>query len=754
MVKRSRIVAFFLIFILFGTAVGATTTNILGNIRLGLDLQGGFEVLYQVKTLDGSKVNSDVLKSTTEALSNRINVLGVSEPRIDVEGDDRIRVQLAGVHDQNEARKILSTQARLSFRDVNDNLMLDGSDLVEGGAQQTFDENGNPSVSLKLKDANKFRQVTEKISQMSYPNNLLVIWLDFEEGVDSFAEEFGKENPKYLSAPTVNRVFNTDTVSIVGSFTPQEAQTLANLLNAGSLPVELEEIYSTSVGAQFGESALQKTVTAGIIGILAVFAFMLIVYRFPGFIAVLSLLVYIYLTLLIFDWMNAVLTLPGIAALILGIAMAVDANIITFERIKEEIRVGKSIKAAFKAGNANSLSTIFDANLTTLLAAGVLFLYGTSSVKGFALTLIVSILISFITAVYGTRLFLGLWVNSNIFNKRPGWFAVNKRDIHDIAEGVDTIDLTTKFDKWDLVKHRKKFFTFSSVIAGLGIISLLVFGLNPSIDFTSGTRIEIQADRTITTDELKQALEENEIVTEDIVISGDNKDIGVARLVGVLGQEEIAQLKADFTDKFGHEPNVSTVSPTVGKELAKNAFISVLIASVGIILYVTVRFEMKMAIPSVLGLIQAAFFIITFFSFTRLEVDLTFIAAVLTVVGYAINDTIVTFDRVRENLKKRKRIKKVEELQHVVNTSLRQTLTRTVNTTVTTLFAVAAVLFFGSEAITNFSLALFIGLIAGIYGSICLAVQLWYVWKAKELKEKGVLITYKEKKKNTGEAQV
>jgi protein-export membrane protein SecD/preprotein translocase SecF subunit len=754
MVKRSRIVAFLLVILVLGGMIGATTTNILGNIKLGLDLQGGFEVLYEVKTLDGKKVDDETMASTAEALSKRIDVLGVSEPSLQIEGDNRIRVQLAGVHDQNQAREMLSTEANLSFRDVNDNVMMDGTDLVEGGAKQTFDENGQPSVSLKLKSADKFRQVTESIVNMGSPNNLLVIWLDFEEGVHSFKDESTKADPAYLSAPRVSEIFNKDTVSIVGNFTIEEASTLANLLNAGALPVELKEIYSTSVGAQFGESALDKTVMAGIIGVIAIFIFMLFYYRLPGLIASITLSVYIYLILLIFDWMNGVLTLPGIAAVILGVGMAVDANIITFERIKEELKVGRNLKAAFKTGSSGSLSTIFDANITTLLAATVLFLYGTSSVKGFATMLIVSILVSFVTAVYGSRLFLGLWVNSNIFNKKLGWFGVKQSEIKDIAENYDTIDLPTKFDKWDFVKHRKKFYTFSGILLAAGLVCLIIFRLNLGIDFSSGTRIEVLSDESLTKVELQEKLESVGIKTDDIVISGEEQNIGVARIKDVLTQTEIADLKSNFNEHFGAEPNVSTVSPTVGKELAQNALEAVLIASIGIIIYVTIRFEMKMAIPAVIALLHDAFFIIAIFSITRFEVDLTFIAAVLTIVGYSINDTIVTFDRIRENMKKKRKIKNQEELANIVNTSLRQTMGRSINTIISTLLAVIALLIFGSESITNFSFALLIGLIAGTYSSLFLAAQIWYGWKSKELKTKGSIVTYKEKRKKTDEPQV
>ena len=756
MVKRSRIVAFFLLVILIGSAMGATTQNILKDIKLGLDLQGGFEVLYEVTPLngkEGEKVDRETLKSTAEALERRVNVLGVSEPNIQIEGDDRIRVQLAGVKDQNKAREILSTEANLTFRDVNDRVMMDGSDLEENGAKQSFDQQNKPSISITLKDGDQFGEITKEIRDMA-PENQLIIWLDFEEGVDSYKEERMKPEPKFLSNPNVDKILNQKNVEITGNFTIEEAQQLASLLNAGSLPVNLEETYSTSVGAKFGEQALNETIFAGIIGILAVFVFMLALYRIPGIVAVITLSIYVYLILLVFDWMNGVLTLPGIAALILGVGMAVDANIITYERIKEELKVGRNIKAAFDAGSKGSLSTIFDANITTLLAAIVLFAYGTSSVKGFATMLIISILASFITAVFGARLFLGLLVNSGLFKNKPSLFGVKQSEVHDISEGLDSLDLKTKFDRFDFIKSRNKFFTASAVLIGIGLIALLVFRLNLGIDFAAGTRVEVMSDSKITAAQLKEELKQVDLETNDIVISGDNSEIGVARFKTVLSKDEISELKSHFKEEFGAEPNVGTVSPTIGKELAKNAMIAVAIASVGIIIYVTIRFEIYMALAAIIALLHDAFFILVLFSLTRLEVDITFIAAVLTIVGYSINDTIVTFDRMRENMVKKKRLKTPQDIADVVNTALRQTLGRSVNTILTVVITVVALLVFGSTSIWNFSFALLIGLIAGTYSSIFIAAQLWYVWKNKELKKKGTIKTYKEKKVYSDEPQV
>lgn len=755
MVKRSRILAFVLIVALIGSLMGLTTQGTLNNIKLGLDLQGGFEVLYEVQTKDGSPVDENVLASTVQALDRRINVLGVSEPSIQIEGEDRIRVQLPGVEDQNEARELLSTQAELSFRDVNDEIKLDGSDLVENGARPGFDsQNNQPIVSVKLKDASKFGQVTQEIAAKGRPDNVLAIWLDFKEGESSFQKAIETNDPALISYPEVSQPLNTTDVQISGSFTVEETKNLADLLNAGSLPVELIERYSTSVGAQFGEQALDLTVKAGIIGIIAVFLFMIAFYRFPGLIAVITLSTYIYVILVVFDWMNGVLTLPGIAALILGVGMAVDANIITYERIKDELRVGRSLRSAFQAGNKSSFLTIVDANITTLLAGGVLFYFGNSSVKGFATMLIVSILTSFLTAVWGTRLLLGLWVKSNVFKKKPTWFGVKQNQIKDLADNYTTNELETPFDKFDFVKLRNKFFILSGLLITTGLAVLFIFKLNLGIDFVAGTRVEVMSENTLTAEEISQKLEDINLESSNIVLGGDNFDRATIRYAEDLSQQDIALVKDTFKEEYGIDPNVSTVSPIVGKELAKNAMISVAIAAIGIVLYVTIRFEWAMAVGSIVALLHDAFFIIAIFSLTRLEVDLTFIAAVLTIVGYSINDTIVTFDRMREIAISKKKLKSEEDIAAVVNVGLRQTLVRSLNTVLTVVITVVALLIFGADSIRNFSIALLIGLVAGTYSSIFIAAQLWYVFKVRELKRKGTIITEKVKKYVGDEPQV
>lgn len=752
MKARGRIIAFFLLVIVLIGIIGTTSLPIAKDIKLGLDLQGGFEVLYEVEALeDGQEITEDVLTDTTDALMNRINVLGVSEPVIQIEGENRIRVQLAGVEDQASARELLSTEANLTFRDADDNLLLAGNDLEQGGATGTFDQNGNPIVTLELNDPGKFAEVTEAVAQMPAPNNVLVIWLDFEEGVDSFAEERLKADPKFVSAPSVDQRISSPSVEISGSFTVEETQNLAGILNAGALPVSLEEIYSTSVGAQFGEQALDQTMVAAAVGIALVLLFMLVYYRFPGAIAVITLSAYVYLILLVFEWIGGVLTLPGIAAIMLGVGMAVDANIITYERIREEMRVGKSVKDAFRVGARSSFSAIVDANITTLLAAAVLFYYGTSSVKGFATLLIISILASFLTAVWGSRLLLGLWVHSGMLDNKFGWFGLKKSAIHSEEEGLEITDLTTRFDRFDFAKHRNKFFLASLVLIVAGMAVLGIFRLNLGIDFSSGTRVEIASEAALTKEEVQNFLDGAGYETDDIVISGDAANIGVARFNEEFSQEDINSLKAVAEEEFGAEPNVSTVSPTVGEELAKNALYALSIAAIGIIIYVAFRFEWRMGVASVVALIHDAFFIIAVFSLLRLEVDITFIAAVLTIIGYSINDTIVTFDRIRENMKRMKKIDSVEQLEKVVNVSLRQTLGRSVNTVMTVVLVVIALLIFGAPSITNFSIALLIGLIAGTYSSIFIAAQLWLVLKKGELKKKGPIdIEKKEQESKWG----
>lgn len=749
--KRKIISFTMLVIILFGL-IGSTYKNILKDTNLGLDLQGGFEVLYQVKPLEkGDKIDATAMKATSETLESRINVLGVSEPKIQIEENNRIRVQLAGVKNQNEARKILSTSANLTIRDTKDNILLSGKDLIEGGAKQGFKQGTNePNVLLKLKSAKKFKDVTEKVSKMK--PNLMVIWMDFEKG-DSYAKESKKEKPKFISAASVNQPIDSSDVEISGGFTGEEglirAKQIADLLNSGSLPVKLDEIYSTSIGAQFGQDALNKTLFASILGIGIIYLFMLLYYRLPGLIAVITLSVYIYITIFLFNLINGVLTLPGIAALVLGVGMAVDANIIMYERLKDELKTGYSIKKAFKRGTKSSFITIFDANLTTILAATVLFIFGVSSVKGFATMLLLAILVSFLTSVFLTRFLLGLLVKSNILNNKPSLFGLSKHKIHSLEEDLNVQDLPSSWDNIDFVKLTKPllYIMLGTIIAG--IISLSVFKLNLGIDFSSGSRVDVKSKYELSQKDIAKHLNDLNLESKNITMTGSDSKTAVIQFKDDINKDKTIELKKEFKEKYGYEPNINTVSPIIGKELAKNAIIATIIASLGIILYVSLRFEWRMGVTSIASLLHDAFLIVAVFSFVQFEVDMTFIAAILTIIGYSINDTIVTFDRVRENLVKIKVITSPHQIDEIVNKSIRQTMTRSINTVLTVIIVVICLLSLGASSIFNFSFALLVGLISGVFSSIFIAVPIWGILKKQQLKKNGgELIVYDDVIKN------
>ncbi|WP_145115267.1 protein translocase subunit SecDF [Staphylococcus argensis] len=755
MKKGSRIAAFILLVVLLFAGMGLAYKSVVKNVNLGLDLQGGFEVLYQVNPLDkGDKIDDKAVKSTSKTLENRVNSLGVSEPKIQVEDKNRIRVQLAGIKNQSQARDILSSKAKLTVRDADDNVKLTGKDLKQGTAKQEFKQNTNsPTVTFKVKDSDKFRKVTEEISKKK--ENVMVVWLDYEKG-DSYHKESKKEQegkkPKYVSAANVDQPINSDSVEISGGFNGKEgverAKQIADLLNAGSLPVDLKEIYSNSVGAQFGQDALNKTLFASLVGVAVVYLFMLGFYRLPGLVANIALTAYIYLTLVAFNFISGVLTLPGIAALVLGVGMAVDANIIMYERIKDELKVGRTLKQAYKKANKSSFLTIVDANLTTVIAAAVLFFFGESSVKGFATLLLLGILMIFVTAVFLSRILMSLLISSNYFKKSYWLFGVSKKDRHDINEGKDVHDLKTPYERLDFMKLAKPLLTLSVLIVIVGAVILFIFRLNLGIDFSSGTRVDFTTDNKVKQDKVTETFDKANYKPDQISIGESGKNVTV-QFKDDLNKNQVSKLKNMVHDKFGHDPTVNTVSPLIGQELAKNAMKALALASIGIIIYVTLRFEWRMGLSAILALLHDVFIMVAVFSIFRLEVDITFIAAVLTIVGYSINDTIVTFDRVRENLQKVKVIRKPEQIDDIVNRSIRQTMTRSINTVLTVVVVVIALLIFGATSIFNFSLALLIGLVSGVISSVFIAVPLWGIMKKRELKKNnGKIVVHKEKKSN------
>ena len=698
------------------------------DLKFGLDLQGGFEILYQVDCIDGSKMTHDKVMATYRTLSKRIDSLGVSEPEIIVEGNDKIRVKLAGVTDPEEARKQLSTVATLSFRDTDDNLLMTSDVLVAGGAKVSADSSGNPAVLLSVKDKDEFYKVTNKVKD--YDNNTIVIWLDYDEDADSYASEgamCGTSESNCLSAATVSQGFASDVI-IQGNFTEEEVSNLVDLINSGSLPSKLTEISSQTVGASFGDSTLQTTFVAGIIGVVLIILFLIFIYHFAGVISSISMLIYTFLVFLTFWVVGGVLTLPGIAALILGIGMAVDSNVITFARIKDELYKGKSLPMAFKEGTKSSFSAILDSNLTTLLVAVIMFVFGESSIKGFATMLIITVVITMFTMVWLTRLLLKLFVKTNYFNDKTNLFInVKSSDIPDVSKNEEV--KVIPFKGFNFFKYTKPFITLSVIIIFAGIIALGVRGVNLGVEYQAGSDISITTSQDVTKKGLSQDLDKLKLDRQSITINDDEVTI---RISDVLDGDKVEEVTNYFEDKYDAKTSIGVISNVVKQELVKNAILSVIIALIGIILYISVRFKFSYAVGGVVSLFHDVLIVCALFAVFHLEVSSMFIVAILTIIGYSINDTIVTFDRIREELSKvdSKKLTK-EDVWSISNRAVCETFVRSLHTFITTLIPIVILIFLGSREILTFNLAMLFGLIVGVYSSIYIATVIFATIEAK-----------------------
>ena len=706
------------------------------SLNFGLDLQGGFEILYQVSPIDGSKMNKDKLNATYKSMLKRIDTLGVSEPEITLEGDDKIRVKLAGVTNKEEARNTLSTVATLTFRDSNDNLLMNSNVLRAGGARLTTDQNGRPAVSLAVKDKDTFYKVTNAVKD--YDNNVIVIWLDYNEMTDSYANEgsmCGTSNSNCISAATVSQAFSSDVI-IQGNFTEEEASNLVDLINSGSLPAKLTEISSKTVGASFGDATLTMTMYAGIAGVLAIIILLVGIYNFAGIISALSVLLYTLFVFAAFWLIGGVLTLPGIAALILGIGMAVDANVLTYSRIKEELLKGKSLETAFKNGSKASFGTILDANLTTLLVAIIMFYLGESSVKGFATMLIINIIVTMFTMVFITRIFLKMFVKTKYFDNKLNLF---------IGVHEDSIKKENKKTTYNYLGLSKFFAIFSLIVILASVIMFSFKGINLGIDFQAGSDITL-ATTEVSEKDLRSDLEELKLDEVSIDITSSETDI---RVSDELKEDEVDKVESYFLDKYNTSVDIGVVSNVVKQDLIQNAIFSIVISLIGIILYITFRFKFSYGISSVICLGHDALMMVATVILLRVEVNSMFIAAVLAIIGYSINNTIVVFDRVRENIKinSKDNLNK-DELKEIVNISIKETMARSIYTSLTTLLPVIALLIMGSREILTFNVAMIVGLIAGTYSSLLLAGWLYVFFssnrknnnknKRKEISEKTI----------------
>ncbi|MBQ9318384.1 MAG: protein translocase subunit SecD [Bacilli bacterium] len=692
------------------------------DLNFGLDLAGGFEVLYKIDSLDGSKVTNEMVNSTYKIIEKRVNGLGVSEPEITIEGNN-IRVQLAGVDNAEDARKNISKVGVLSFRDSSDNLLMTSDVLTSGGAQVSYNSKNNTyEVSLSIKDKDTFYEVTKQISESNSP--YIAIWLDFEEGQDSYykydnegnvtgTEKCGDlANSHCLSYASVHQGFASDVV-IQGKFTKDEVTSLVELINSGSMPTKLTEISSRTVTASFGENSLNKTFIASIIGVSLIMLLLIILYRVSGVIASIGMMTYLFITLLIFHLCGGKLTLQGIAALVIGVGMAVDSAVISFSRIKEELRNKSTLRTAFERGNKQSFISILDANVTTLIAAIVLFIFGESSVKGFATMLIISIITTFVIMVYLSRYLIGLFVKTDKFNKHTNLFIGYKDNSKNI------------FDKVDFVKSRKPIYIAVCLIIVAGGIFIGYKGLNLGIDFKGGSTVTVVAKDDIKASSIKKDIKELGYKTSKI--EQVNENTVYVTISDVLDNNDIESTENYFNKKYDATTSVGAVSNIVKKNLTINAIKALIYACIAIVIYISIRFRFSNAVSSISALIHDSVLVVILFAFLRLEVSSIFIAAILSIIGYSINNTIVIFDRIRENKEKlfKNKLNNIKQLEELVNVSLRQTITRCLITTITTLLPVVALIIFGSYEILNFNLALLFGLIVGTFSSLFIASQIW-----------------------------
>ncbi len=746
---KKKVIITSILLSLFVVLVTFLFIPLFNDLKFGLDLQGGFEIFYKAESIDGSKMNNEKLTATYKTLSKRIDSLGVSEPEIIIEGNDKIRVKLAGVKNPEEARTQLSTVATLSFRDTEDKLLMTSDVLKAGGAKISQDSAGNPAVLLTVKDKDKFYEVTNKIS--SQENNSIVIWLDFNPLKNSYEKEkseCGTSGSRCLSAATVSQGFASDVI-IQGNFTEEEVSNLVDLINSGSLPSKLTEISSNTVGASFGDQTLKTTLIAGIFAIVAIIVILILIYHFAGFISSVSMMIYTFLVFLIFWLVGGVLTLPGIAALVLGIGMAVDSNVITFARIKEELLKGKSLPSAFKEGAKSSFSAIIDSNITTIIVAIIMFVLGESSIKGFATMLIITVIVTMFTMVFLTRILLNLFVKTNYFNDKVNLFInVNKNDIPNVSKNEEA--KPNRFNKVNFLKNKFICVAISLFIISVGGIIIGFKGLNLGIDYKAGTEITIVSEEKISKKTLQKDLSEIQLKSSNITIGEEEISI---RIDEALNGNEVKEINKYFEDKYDAKVNIGVVSNIVQKELIKNAILSVLIALIGIIIYVSLRFKLSYAVGGVIALIHDVLMIFSLFAIFRLEVNAMFIAAILAIIGYSINDTIVSFDRIRENLAKYD-WKKItyDKFLNICNLSIQETFTRTIYTTITTLLPVIILLILGSKGIYTFNMAMLFGLIAGTYSSIFIATIIFIAIEKKNIGKN--LKTKKEYKDEINEKQI
>lgn len=678
------------------------------SIPLGLDLSGGVSITYQV--MDENPSVED-MKDTIYKLQKRVEGYS-TETAVYQVGDDRIAVEIPGVTDANAILAELGNPGSLEFQTEDGTVFMTGDQVANAQAATSTDVYGNNAyvVELTLTD----------------------------EGAATFAEvtaaNVGKALPivydgEVVTYPTVEEAITGGKAQISGMSSFEEAETLATQIRIGSLSLELKELESSVVGAQLGSEAISSSLKAAAIGLIIVMVFMIVMYAVPGMAAAIALAIYTELVIATLYLFEITLTLPGIAGIILGIGMAVDANVIVFSRIREEIATGKTINSSMKIGFQKAMSAILDGNITTLLASVVLMLLGSGTVKGFAYTLMIGIVLSMFTALFVTRWILyalyGLGLKSEKFFGR----AKERKSINFIGK-------------------RGIFFAISIAVIAAGFIGLGAYkattgnALNYGLDFVGGTSTTVDFGKDYTIEEIEQ-----NIVPLVAEVTGDN-NIQTNRVEGTteitiktrtLNLEEREAMNVMLSENFDiAEDDVTSqsISSTISGEMRSDAIVAVLVACICMLIYIWFRFsDIRFAASAIIALAHDVLVVLGVYALIRISVGSTFIACMLTIIGYSINDTIVIFDRIRENLAKLTVKQTPELLADIANKSLTQTLSRTINTSITTFVMVAMLYILGVSSIRDFALPLMAGLVCGSYSSVCIATELWYVLKVRFAKK-------------------
>lgn len=681
--------------------LGSKHTGAAKNIKLGLDLEGGVSITYQAK---GKTPSESEMKDTVYKMQKRVEQYS-TEATVYQEGDDRITIEIPGVTDANKVLTELGKPGSLEFQDETGKVVLQGTDVKTATARIIEKETGAKEniveLNLTKEGGKKFAEATK--ANIGKPINIVY-------------------DGEVISNPMVNEEITGGQAVISGNFTYEEVENLASTIRIGGLKVELEELNSSVVAAKLGEEAINTSLLAGLIGLIIIFVFMCVVYRLPGFASSIALCIYTGIVLVALNAFDITLTLPGIAGIILGIGMAVDANVIIFARVKEELAAGRNVKTSLKTGFQKALSAILDGNVTTLIAAIVLGLMGTGSVKGFAQTLALGIVVSMFTALVVTRII--------IFSL----YAVGCKSekLYGIQKERKTINFLAK---------KKVFFGISIALVVSGFVGMGIFAskgdgaLNYSLEFMGGTATNVTFNEDYSIKEI-----DSQIVPVIEKTTGD-KNVQTQKIKGTnqvsiktqtLDLEKREAMIAALVEKFGVDESKITynnIGSTVSSEMRRDAVVAVLVATLCMLIYIWLRFkDFRFASSAIIALLHDVLVVLAFYAIARVSVGNTFIACMLTIVGYSINATIVIFDRIREENKIKSR---KDTLEDVVNRSITQTLTRSVYTSFTTFVMVALLFVMGVSSVKEFAAPLMVGVAVGAFSSVCITGALWYVMKTK-----------------------